>query len=85
MVDTFDSHATSITAPPSNAAPVSPSDTVDLPFVSRAIYVGTPGDVRVMTQGGQDLTYKALSGTKILRVERIYATGTTAADIIIEW
>lgn len=85
MVDTFDSHAASITAPPSNAALVSPSDTADLPFVSRAIYVGTPGDVRVMTQGGQDITYKALSGTKILRVERVYATGTTAADIIIEW
>lgn len=85
MVDTFDSHSTSITAPPSNASPVAPSDTNDLPFVSRALYIGTAGDVRVMTQGGQDVTYKALSGTKILRVERVYATGTTASDIIYEW
>lgn len=85
MIDTFDSHSTSITAPPSNADVVVPSDTNDLPFVSRAIYVGTPGDVHVLTQGGQDITYKALSGTKILRVERIFATGTTASDIICEW
>ncbi len=85
MVDTFDSHSTSITAPPSNALSVTPSDTADLPFVSRAVYVGTPGDLRVLTQGGQDITYKGLSGTKILRIERIFATGTTAADIICEW
>ena len=85
MVDTFDTHAVSLTAPPSNAALATPSDTSDLPFVSRAIYVGTPGDIHVLTHGGQELTYKAVSGTKILRVRRIYATGTTAADIIIEW
>jgi len=85
MVDTFDSHSVSITAPPSNAASATPSDTSDLPFVSRAVYVGTSGDLRVLTQGGQDVTYKGISGTKILRVERIFATGTTASDIIYEW
>jgi len=29
--------------------------------------------------------YKALSGTKVLRVVRVMASGTTAADIIAEW
>jgi len=53
MVDTFDSHATSITAPPSHAEPT--------------------------------VIYKALSGTKVLRVVRVMASGTTAADIIAEW
>lgn len=85
MVDTFDTHSVSLTAPPSNAAAVTPSDTGDLPFVSRAVYVGTPGDLHVLTHGGQDIIYKAVSGTKILRVQRIFATGTTAADIICEW
>ena len=85
MVDTYDSHTASITAPPSHALVVTPSDTEDLPFVSRALYVGGAGDLRVLTQGGQDITYKGLSGTKILRVERIFATGTTATDIICEW
>jgi len=85
MVDTFDTHAVSLTAPPSNAASITPSDTADLAFVSRAIYVGTPGDVHVLTHGGQDVTFKGVSGTKVLRVRRIFATGTTAADIICEW
>ncbi len=85
MVDTYDSHAASITAPPSHALNVVPNDTEDLPFVSRAIYVGGSGDLRVLTQGGQDITYKGLSGTKILRIERVFATGTTATDIICEW
>lgn len=85
MVDTFDSHSTSITSPPSNAASVTPDDATDLPFVSRALYVGTPGDLHVLTHGGQDITYKGVSGTKVLRVARVYATGTTAADIIAEW
>lgn len=85
MVDTFDSHAVSITAPPSNAASVTPSDTADLPFISRAVYVGTPGDLHVLTLEGQDVTYKDLTGTKVLRVARVFATGTTASDIIAEW
>lgn len=85
MVDTFDSHAVSITAPPSNAAPVIPDDIVDLPFVSRALYVGSAGDLRVLTLAGQDVTYKGVSGTKVLRVQRVFATGTTATDIISEW
>ena len=85
MVDTFESHSTSITSPPSNAATVTPDDAADLPFVSRAIYVGTPGDLHVLTQSGQDVTYKGVSGTKVLRVSRIFATGTTATDIVAEW
>ncbi len=85
MVDTFDSHSTSITAPPSNAGVITPDDAQDLPFVSRAIYVGTAGDVRVLTHKGQDVTYKNLAGTKVLRVTRVFATGTTASDMIAEW
>lgn len=85
MVDTFDSHAVSITAPPSNALPVTPSDTADLPFISRALYIGTPGDLHVLTHEGQDVLYKGISGTKVLRVQRVFATGTTAGDIIAEW
>jgi hypothetical protein len=85
MVDTFSSHGTSITSPPGRAAQVTPDDANDLPFFSRALYIGTPGDVRVRTLEGDEVTYKNLVGTKVLRVSRIFATGTTAADIISEW
>lgn len=85
MIDNFNSHAVSLTAPPSSAAQVTPSDLVDLPFVSRALYIGTAGDLRVLTRDGQDVTYRNVSGTKVLRVARVFATGTTAADIVSEW
>jgi len=85
MTDTFADHTTDISAPPSNAEQVLPSDTTDLPFVTRAIYVGIQGDVRVLTQNGQEVIYKDLIGTKVIRASKIYFTGTTAGAIIAEW
>ncbi len=85
MADTFDSRALPITAPPSNAEPVIPSDTTDLAFITRALFVGTTGNIRVLTHAGQDVTYKNVTGTKVLRVARVFATGTTATDIVAEW
>lgn len=85
MTDLYDNRHLPITAPPGNAAPVTPDDTADLPYATRAIYVGTSGNLRVQTLEGQDVTYRNLFGTKVLRVTRVYATGTTAADIVAEW
>jgi len=85
MVDTFGSHASSITAPPSRAASVTPDDTNDLPFVSRALYIGSAGSLRVLTLEDDDVTYQGISGTKILRVKRVFSTGTTASNIVAEW
>lgn len=85
MTDTFADHTTDISSPPSNAQQISPSDSTDLPFVTRAIYVGTQGDLRVLTHNGQDVIYKDLIGTKVIRVARVFATGTTAGALIAEW
>lgn len=73
------------TTPPVNATEVTKSDTEDLPFATRAIYVGVQGDVRVQTANGQITTYRDLVGTKVLSVVRVFATGTTAENIIAEW
>jgi hypothetical protein len=85
MHDISKTRSASIISPPSNAAAVLPDDGVDLPSVSRAIYVGTAGDVAVITENGQNVIYKNLSGTKVLRARRLLATGTTATDLIVEW
>lgn len=85
MSDPFDNRHVPITAPPSNAEEVTPSDSTDLNVPSRALHIGTGGDLRVRTLGGQDVTYRNVAGTKVLRAVRIFATGTTAADIIAEW
>jgi len=85
MTDTFADHVTDISSPPSNAVQVTPSDTTDLAYVTRAIYVGTQGDVRLLTHEGQDIIYKDLIGTKVIRAARIFSTGTTAGSIVAEW
>ncbi len=85
MIDTFSDHVTDISAPPSNAEQITPSDSNDLPFLTRAIYVGTQGDLRVLTHNDQDVIYKDIVGTKVIRAKRVYATGTTAGALIAEW
>lgn len=66
---------------------VTPSDTVDLPNVTRGIYVGTSGDVRVDLKGGTTVTFRALAAglQHGMAVTRVHATGTTATDILAVW
>lgn len=51
------------------------------------LYVGTGGDVKVKTVGGQDATFKNVpNGTWLpVQVIKVYLTGTTAADMIATW
>ena len=59
---------------------ITPSNTADLRYVTRAIRAGGAGDLRVMTTGGEDVTIPSvLAGETIAaEVSRVYATGTTA-------
>lgn len=67
-----------------HAVVVVPSDTVDLPIVAGALYIGGAGDVTVDTLGGEtNVTLKAVPlGRLRLAVTRVYATGTTATNIV---
>jgi len=49
-----------------------------------SLFVGTAGDVRVLTVGGETVTLSNVANASFipLQVQRVYATGTTAADII---
>ncbi|WP_206211016.1 spike base protein, RCAP_Rcc01079 family [Vogesella urethralis] len=63
---------------------ISPSDSVDAAYKVRQIYVGTGGDVRVM-QGGVAVTFKNVPAGATLGpflVDKVFATGTTAADLV---
>lgn len=85
-IDKFESHAPSETGPVTDAVAVSPSDTVDLAYMTRALHIGTPGDLRVDTADGSTVTFVNIAaGWHPVRVTRIWATGTTAADIIGCW
>ncbi len=78
------------------AAAVTPSDTVDIPSVSNqdgsgnngcVLYVGTGGTLKVTTIGGDEVTFTGIvSGTFVpVQVIRVWATGTSASNILALW
>ena len=78
------------------AAAVTPSDTVDIPSVSSqdgrgnngcVLYVGTGGSVRVLTVGGDDVTFVGINAGQFIPVQvtRVFATGTSASTIVALW
>lgn len=79
----------------SRAAAVTPSDTVDIPNISSSgvrnngcvLYVGVGGDLKVLTAGGDEVTFVGFptGGFLPVQVVRVFATDTTAASILALW
>lgn len=74
-------------APYLNAAAVTPHDTNELADVTDALFVGSAGSVKVKMRGGQTVTFGAVpAGTTIrVRVEQVFAIGTSASNIVALW
>lgn len=70
--------------PSRRAAAVTPSDTVDLSFVTRYLWVGGAGNVDVLTVNGDDVTFEAVPAGTLLPIaaRRVLAAGTTATKIV---
>lgn len=84
MTDTFVTHSTSLQSPATNAYLTTPNDGMELEFFSRALNVSTSGTVRLTTVGGDVVTVFIVAGTAFpIRARRIWATGTTATDIVV--
>ncbi len=51
------------------------------------LFVGTGGTLRVLTAGGQDITFNAILGGTFLpvQVNKVFKTGTTATNLIALW
>ena len=51
------------------------------------LYVGTGGNLRVLTAGGDDVTFAGFpnGGFLPVNVVRVYLTGTSASDILALW
>jgi hypothetical protein len=80
--DKFANFQGGLQSPPPNAFVITPSDTNELPFVTRSVYVGAGGDITLRLAG--DTSSQALKAVPVgtmlpLRVRQVYATGTTAA------
>ena len=87
MTDTFQRHSRGLTSPPEQAMAVVPADGTDLACVTRAVYVGGAGDLRVRMQGGAEVTLAAVPAGALLplRVTRVLAAGTSATSIVALW
>jgi hypothetical protein len=75
------------------AAAVTPSNTVNIPAITGGsnngcvLYVGGAGNLKVLTVGGDEVTFTAIPvGTFVpVQVLRVFATGTTATNIVALW
>ena len=80
--DTFVNMQGGLQSPPTHSFVITPSDTTELPFVTRAVYVGAAGDITARLAGDTgSVTFKAVQAgsTLPIRARQIFATGTTAA------
>lgn len=72
--------------PPANVALVTPSDSTDLAFVTRAVSFSAAGALKVTTENGQTVVIPsgalAAGVQHAMRVTRIWSTGTGATDIV---
>lgn len=74
-------------APAYRGAAVTPSDATVLDPTTRALWIGTTGDLAVRTIGGDTITLANVqNGTLLpLAVDQVLSTGTTASDIVALW
>ncbi len=78
------------------AAAVTPSNTANIPSVSSqdgsgnngcVLYVGTKGNLKVMTVGGDEVTFTNIQDGSFIPVQvlKVFSTGTTASNIVALW
>lgn len=75
----------SVVAPAADCFPISPNDNNDLPKATKALFVGTGGDIVLRSvSGSADVTFRNLPDGSILdvRVRAVRATGTSAANLV---
>lgn len=71
---------------PEHAAVVSPNDSADLATPAAGLFIGTTGDVRVTTMGGETVTFHGVPvGFLPVWITRVWSTGTTASYIMALW
>jgi len=82
--DNFSRQQTLTGDPATNAVLITPNDSTDLVAVTRAVYVGTGGNMKVTMQDSGTVLFTGIpTGTTLpIRVSRIWSTTTTASTII---
>lgn len=70
---------------PSNTANI--SDSTEAAKSGVVLYIGTGGNLKVLTAGGDEVTFTNIQDGSFLPVQvlRVFATGTTATNIVALW
>ncbi len=75
-----------INAPGKFAQAVVPSDSVDFPSLTRALYVGSAGGNIVAIMNGVAITFTAVPiGILPIQCTRVNNAGTTSTNIVAMW
>jgi len=84
MADDFDDNVVGLESPAVNGFSVTPHDTNELANYSRALYIGTGGNIKFQTVNGDVVTLVNVADGSYhpWRVKLVYATDTTADDIV---
>lgn len=86
ITDAFKDFSSGLSGPITDAAVVTPSDSVDMLHMTRALYVGGAGDIRVTLASGSVVNFAGMAvGWHPVRAARVHATGTTATNITGCW
>ena len=83
--DNFQRSSDSLISPAQSCFNITPDDVQELEQVTKAIYVGTGGDIALRAvDNTSDVTFRNVAEGAILdiRVSAVRANGTTAADIV---
>jgi hypothetical protein len=70
--------------PAVHAFAITPHDANDLDYVTRGIYVGGAGNLKVTMLGGETVTFTGVAAGQIypIRASRVFATLTTATSLV---
>ncbi len=84
MADDFETHQPGLTTPAQAAVAIVPSDVQPLAHVTRGIYVGGAGNLRVVMLSGETVTLVGVVAGTIypIRVAQVRSTGTTATGLL---
>lgn len=84
-VDLYGGANTGLSSPYTHSAAVSPNDSVDLAYVTRALNITVSGTVKVTMKDGTTPTLTVPIGNIGIRVSRVWSNGTTATGITALW
>ncbi len=78
----FSNRAATLSGPATDALPVIPDDSTDLPLVAVGLYVETGGTIVIDTVRGETRTLTVADFSILpLGLRRVHATGTTATGM----